>query len=262
MTASAAGGAGSYPAGQGYDLASGLGSIDAANLVAAMSAVAAPGGLTATAGASGITLQWSADPAAASFNVYQGTASGREGASPVQTGIATDSTLIAQTGLTPGQTYYFEIAAVSGFGTSPNSAEASAMAVPAVPTGLSASGGNGTIALSWTAATGAASYNVYEGTAAGGEGAVPVTSVTATTATINGLMNGSPYFFRVAAVDAGGVSAQSSEVSASPAAPASGGHGGGGALDWLTLVGLGAIGARRQCRPRPSALRQRPAHDL
>lgn len=256
MTASSANGAGSYPAGQGYDLASGLGGIDAANLVAAMSALAAPTGLTASAGAAGITLQWNAAAAATSFNVYQGTASGKEGASPVQTGVITDSTTIAQAGLMPGQTYFFEIAAVSGYGTSPNSNEASAMAVPAVPAGLSASAGNGTVMLSWSAATGAASYNVYEGTSAGGEGAAPVTSVNGTSTTLNALMNGTTYYFKVAGVDAGGVSAQSSEVSATPAAPKSGG-GGGGSMDWLTLVGLGAVGAMRRRRlspaPAPSA---------
>jgi subtilase family serine protease len=144
MTASSAGGAGSYPAGQGYDLASGLGSIDAANLIAAMSSLAAPTGLTATADASGITLQWNADAAATSFNLYQGTTSGQEGASAVQTGIKTNSTTLAQSGLTPGQKYYFEVAAVSGYGTSPNSAEASATAATP-PAGGGGGGGGGSL---------------------------------------------------------------------------------------------------------------------
>lgn len=255
MTASSASGAGSYPAGQGYDLASGLGSIDAANLITAMSALAAPTGLTATSGASGISLQWNADASATSFNVYQGTASGQEGASPAQTGATGTSTLVPQAGLTPGQTYYFQIAAVSGFGTSPNSTEASAMAVPAVPAGVSATAGNGTVMLSWGAATGAASYNVYQGTSAGGEAATPMQSnVSGVTATVSSLMNGTTYFFTVAAVDAGGVSAHSNEVSAVPAAPA--GHsGGGGALGALELAVLALLALL-------STLRQRPAHDF
>jgi subtilase family serine protease len=236
-------GSGSYSAGQGYDLASGLGSIDAANLVAAMSAVASPTGLSATASATGITLNWNADASATSFDVYQGTASGQEMANPVQTGITADSATVAQAGLMPGQTYFFEIAAVSGFGLSPNSNEASAMAVPAVPAGLSASAGNASVTLSWSAATGAASYNVYQGVTAGGEGAAPVTSVNGTTATLSGLTNGSTYYFTVAGVDVGGASAPSNEVSAIPAAPRSGG--GGGSMDWLTLVALAAIGAAR-----------------
>ena len=242
MTASSAGSPGSYPAGPGYDLASGLGSIDAANLVAAMSALAPPTGLTATSGASGITLQWNADAAATSFSVYQGTASGKEGASPVQTGVTANTTTVAQAGLMPGQTYYFEIAAVSGFGLSPDSNEASAMAVPAVPTGVAATAGNGSVMLNWSAATGAASYNVYQGTSAGGEGAAAATTTSGTTVTLNGLNNGTTYYFKVAAVDAGGASAQSAEASATPTAPAAASHGGGGgALGDLELALLALL---------------------
>jgi hypothetical protein len=49
--------------------------------------------------------------------------------------------------------------------------------------------------------------------------------------------NGKQYYFTVKAVDAGGLSAASGEASATPAAPKSG----GGAMDWLALVGLGAL---------------------
>jgi predicted phage tail protein len=171
----------------------------------------------------------------------------------------------------PGQPYYFEIAAVSGFGTSPNSAEASAMAVPAVPAGVSASAGNGTVMLSWSAATGAASYNVYQGTSAGGEGAAAATSTNGTTVTLNGLNNGTTYYFKVAAVDAGGISAPSAEVSATPVAPAASHGGGGGALSALELAVLALLAmfslvavnsGRGVGAPSPSALRERPAHDL
>ncbi len=106
--------------------------------------------------------------------------------------------------------------------------------------------------LSWSAATGAASYKVYQGTSAGGEGAAPVTSVNGTSTTISGLTNGTTYYFTVAAVDAGGASAPSAEASATPTAAQSGGSG-GGSMDWLTLLGLVAVGL---------GLRKRPTHDL
>ena len=334
MTVGSAASPGSYPAGQGYDLATGLGSIDAANLVAAMSGLAAPAGLTATTTGTSVALKWNPDASASTFNVYQGTASGQEGATAVQTGITTDTATIS--GLKNAQTYYFVVAAVTAFGVSANSNEASAVTVPAapagvtvasqnaagsltvswtastgassynvfegttsggegntaarsgitgttatlagltagqkyfftvvavdsggsstastegsgtvipaIPSGLSAAAGNAAVTLSWSAATGAASYNVYQGSKSGGEGAAPVqTSVSGMSTTISGLTNGSAYYFTVAAVDAGGTSAQSSEVSATPTAPPSGG-GGGGALDWLSLVGFGALSALR-----------------
>jgi len=98
------------------------------------------------------------------------------------------------------------------------------------------------VSLTWSASAGAATYNVYEGTSSSGEGTQPVQSgVSGTSVTIGGLSNGKKYYFTVAAVDAGGVSLPSGEASATPAAPKSG----GGAMDWLALVGLGALlGAR------------------
>jgi len=335
MTAASANSPGSYNAGQGYDLATGLGSVDAANLVAAVTALAAPTGLTATTNGTSISLKWNADASATSFSIYQGTASGQEGATAVQTGVSTNAATIS--GLQNAQTYYFEVAAVSPYGLSANSNEASAMTVPAtptgvtvasqntagsltvswtasagassyslfqgttsggegntaaksgiagttttltglsagqqyfftltatdaggsstpsteasgtvipaVPTGLSASAGNASITLTWSTATGATSYNVYQGTKSGGEGAAPVqTSVSGTSTTISSLANGTTYYFTVAAVNAGGTSAQSSEANATPVAPPPPSKGGGGSMDWLLLVGLGALGALR-----------------
>jgi subtilase family serine protease len=245
MTASSAAGTGSYPAGAGYDLATGLGSIDAANLIAAAAGLAPPNGLSATASpnSAAVTLKWSADAGAGTFNIYQGTAAGKEGATPVQTGSGTTAVV---SGLQNGQTYYFEIAGVSVFGTSPNSNEASATTIPAAPAGLSASAGNAMATLTWGAVAGATTYNVYQGTSAGGEGGAPVKSGTTTSTTVSGLTNGTAYYFTVAAVGAGGASAMSNEASATPTAPASGGGGGGGSLDWLTLAGLVALRWRGQ----------------
>ncbi|MGO8673116.1 MAG: malectin domain-containing carbohydrate-binding protein, partial [Capsulimonadaceae bacterium] len=88
---------------------------------------------------------------------------------------------------------------------------------PSAPTGLTASAGNAQVALSWTASTGATSYNVYRGTASGGESATAIaTGVTATGYTNTGLTNGTAYYYKVAALNAGGTSAQSSEASATP----------------------------------------------
>lgn len=90
---------------------------------------------------------------------------------------------------------------------------------PSAPTGLTATAGNGQVALSWTAGSGATSYNVYRGTSAGGESGTPVaTGVTATSYTNTGLTNGTTYYYKIAAVNSYGTSAQSNEASAKPAA--------------------------------------------
>ena len=91
---------------------------------------------------------------------------------------------------------------------------------PPPPTGLSGTAGNTTVSLKWNTSTGAATYNVYRGTASGQESPTPIaTGLTGTTYLSGGLSNGTTYYFKVAAVSAMGTSALSSETSAKPFAP-------------------------------------------
>jgi hypothetical protein len=228
-----------YTAGSGFSLAAGLGSINAANLVLAIY-LPAPTGLAATPAGQSVQLSWTADTHAATYNVYQASASGQEGTTPVQTAVAGTSATVS--GLQFATTYYFTVAAVAALGTSQQSTEVQTMTVPAAPTGLSATAGNAMASLTWTAVTGAATYNIYQGTSAGGESATPVqTGLSGTTATVSTLTNGTTYYFKVAAVDAGGASALSNEASAMPVAPA--GHSGGGSLGTLELMLLAVLAA-------------------
>jgi len=88
---------------------------------------------------------------------------------------------------------------------------------PAAPTNLTASAGNAQVTLSWTASTGASSYNVYRGTTAGGEGATPIqTNVTNLSYPDTAVTNGTTYYYVVTAVNAGGESSKSNEASATP----------------------------------------------
>ena len=89
---------------------------------------------------------------------------------------------------------------------------------PAAPAGLVASAGNAQVGLTWSAASGATSYNVKRATVSGGP-YTTITSVTGTSFTNTGLTNGTTYYYVVSAVNAFGESANSSQAGATPAAP-------------------------------------------
>jgi fibronectin type 3 domain-containing protein len=192
-------------------LASGLGSINVANLVQTIAGLNSPSGLTAAVSGTTVNLTWTASGNATSYDLYQGTASEAEAATPVQSGIAATSATV--TGLTAGQTYYFLVSAVTTSGISLPSNEANATLAPAAPTGVGTTGTATTITLAWAASYGASSYNVLEGGTAGGEATTPVaTGITGTSYSIAGTPGNTDYF-QVIAVNEGGNSAASSEVS-------------------------------------------------
>jgi hypothetical protein len=90
---------------------------------------------------------------------------------------------------------------------------------PVAPTGLAATAGNQQVSLAWNASSGATSYVVGRGTATGGPYST-VSSPSTTSYTDSSVTNGTTYYYVVAAVNSGGTSANSSQVSATPSAPA------------------------------------------
>jgi len=235
-------GAAAYSAGAGFDLATGLGSLNVTNFVSALWISAAPTKLAATPGSGTVALSWTASDRAQSYDVYQGSSAGAEASTPVQSGIT--GTSVTLTGLGSGKTYFYKVAAVNGGGISALSNEASATVLPSIPTGLSATPGNGTVSLSWAASAGASSYSIFQGTTSAGESAAPVlTGVTTNSATLTGLVDGKTYFFYVTAVNAGGSSAASGQASATvlPAPPSGLAAAGGNAM--VTLTWTASAGA-------------------
>lgn len=94
-------------------------------------------------------------------------------------------------------------------------------ATPLVPRNLSATTEDNAVALDWTGATDATSYNVYRGTSAGGESGTPLaTGITSQSYTDTTASNGTTYYYTVSAVNSLGASSQSNEASSTPAAAA------------------------------------------
>ena len=88
---------------------------------------------------------------------------------------------------------------------------------PVAPTGLSASPEDGYNQLSWSAATGATSYNIYWATSSGVNPATANKfSVRSVSAPHGGIVNSHTYYYVVSAQNAGGESSVSSEISATP----------------------------------------------
>ncbi|MEI7902043.1 MAG: RICIN domain-containing protein, partial [bacterium] len=85
---------------------------------------------------------------------------------------------------------------------------------PATPAGLAATSGNGQVALTWTTVAGATAYNVKRGTLQGGPATTSVGSPTAASFTDRSVTNDIIYYYTIAAVNASGVSAQSSSLAA------------------------------------------------
>jgi len=90
---------------------------------------------------------------------------------------------------------------------------------PYAASGLGATLSNNTnVNLSWTAGSGATSYNLYRAAESGGEGTNPmVTGITGTTYTDTNLNGGTPYYYQVVAVNGSGPTGYSPETFATTA---------------------------------------------
>jgi fibronectin type 3 domain-containing protein len=178
---------------------------------------AAPTGLVATPGNAQIMLSWAASSDATGYYVKRSTTTGGS-----YTQVSTQSGLSwTDTGVTNGTKYFYVVSAYNSAGQSANSAEASATPVlpaPTAPTGLAATAGNAQVSLSWNASSGATSYHVKRSTTSGGE--TQISAPTSNSFADSELTNGTKYFYVVSAVNSGGESTNSSEVSATPSAPA------------------------------------------
>ncbi len=87
---------------------------------------------------------------------------------------------------------------------------------PPVPAGISATPGFGFVTLNWAAVPYSSSYTIYRAASSGGTFALVASGLTAPTFTDAGLVNGTPLFYKVTAVNPAGESGLSAEIPATP----------------------------------------------
>jgi fibronectin type 3 domain-containing protein len=163
----------------------------------------APTGLTAVATGTAIQLNWTAPTGATSYSVTRSTSS-----TGTYAEIATPSSVsYNDTGLAAGTTYYYKVAGKNSAGTGPYAGPANATTVPLMPTGLTAVATGTTIALNWSAATGATGYTLQRAVGAGSYSAF--STPTTNSASDTGLTPGTTYHYQVAATNNAGTSAYS-----------------------------------------------------
>ena len=176
-----------------------------------------PTGVTATPGNGQVTIAWTAGKDVTSYNIYWSATPGVTIGNGTKITGATSP--YVHLGLINGATYYYIVTAVNKDGESTPSPQVSATLALPEPTGVTATPGNGRVTLSWTAVSGAASYNIYWSTTPGVAIANGAKITGAASPYIQvGLSNGTTYYYVVTAVEGNGESTPSSQVSAIPSA--------------------------------------------
>ena len=201
---------------------------------AALSATApaAPTGLAVGGVAhQSVTVTWTAASGANFYTLYRATLLNNGGGASNVLGtivLANNVTNASYTDTSPtdGSLYSYSVTATSAGGTSANSSALPAVALPAAPASLPVSlvgafSSTTNITLSWTAVSGAVGYVISRATSSAGP-YIFVQSVTETTYTDYGLNTSIIYYYRVAAVNAAGVSAYATDsVNSQQVAPSS-----------------------------------------
>ncbi|MGC3988773.1 MAG: AI-2E family transporter [Chthoniobacteraceae bacterium] len=195
----------------------------------------APASISAYAGNNSTLVTWPIVAGATSYKLLRTTTSGSSYTTvasgitgPVSGSGPTNVTYVDNTAAN-GTTYYYVVESNNPVSSSANSPEStsvtpsavSATSSPSTPTGLTATAGNKSVALSWTAPSGANLYTVKRSTLTdngGGTyntlGTITLTNgVTGTNYTDSSPTNGSIYTYTVSATNAAGTSSDSTATS-------------------------------------------------
>jgi Domain of unknown function (DUF4082)/Fibronectin type III domain/Bacterial Ig domain len=192
-------------------------------LPTAISAPGAPTGVTATAGGASATVKWTV-PASDGGSAITGykVVPYRSGIAQTSTTVGAEVTTTVVTGLTPGGSYTFKVAAINAIGTGAESSSSNTVVpttatVPGAPTAVGATAKSSGAVVTWTAPSSnggspVSGYKVVPYKAGVAQTATTVGNVT--TASVGGLSNATAYTFKVAAINAIGTGAESATASA------------------------------------------------
>ena len=178
--------------------------------------------VTAEAGVEQVTLKWD-DPNDVSITGYQVKQDTGAWTAIAGSGRATVEHTV--TGLTNGTEYTFQIRAIQGTvaGTESDAVTTTPQGVPLAPTDFSATRGDASVLLSWTAANDNGStltkyqYQEDEGAWTDIDNSAPG-GANALSFTVTGLTNGTEYTFKLRAVSGLGNGAETAERTATPVA--------------------------------------------
>jgi phosphodiesterase/alkaline phosphatase D-like protein len=204
---------------------SGAGTSGNSNVITAVTLPPAP---TATAATSvqtnSFTANWNSVTGATGYRLDVSA----DGFSTFVTGfnnLAVAGTSQSVTGLSGGTTYSYRVRAENASGVSANSNVINQLTVPAAPTATAATSITSTsFTANWGSVTGAASYRLDVSTASDFSSFVSGynnLTVAGTSQSVTGLTAGTPYYYRVRAVNATGTSANSNTINVTnaPAPP-------------------------------------------
>ncbi|WP_168172463.1 fibronectin type III domain-containing protein [Cellvibrio sp. PSBB023] len=155
-----------------------------------------------------INVSWEAAARATSYTLAYNTVDSLEGATLVENLTDTSFTI---TGLANGTTYYVFVSAhnvsgESGFGPSAVVVPEAPVVAPGVPTGLKIYGDNQSALVTWAATDGAQNYSLALNTVNDTATATVVTGITDTFNRLTYLVNNTPYYVFVKAVNSAGES--------------------------------------------------------
>jgi fibronectin type 3 domain-containing protein len=170
--------------------------------------------LTVQAGDSSATLNWSFTGSAVTINIYRGTDPGKE--TLIQSGYPGSSTSFFNSGLTNFTTYYYYITAVNVSESDPsNEVSVRPGITPIVAPLLAAVAGDNQVTLTWSAIPVANTYHIWRSTRPNAE-EVYLADASATTSFVDGVANGTTYYYKVAGNNADGQGLLSNEASSTP----------------------------------------------